>query len=167
MATLLPRWPYATYPSDVPVFFRSSLVDKIPVGSVVLTYPFPNYPLNQAMTWQSVSGMRFKEMGTYALLPGPGGEPTNSPTLLDPVAVQEYLIYQELTPGTYPSPGVSNAQLVRDMRAYVSYYRVDAVVVDLSSPAVPKVSTVVGIFTQVFGPPQVTGGVALWLGLTR
>lgn len=167
VVTLIPKWPDASYPSNVPVFFRSSLVKQIPVGSVVLTYPFPNYPVNQAMTWQSVSGMRFKEMGTYALLPGPGGQPTNSPTLLSPPAVQEYLTYEELMPGTYPKPVVSNAQLVEDIRAYISAYKVGTVVVDLTDPTVLHVPAVLSMFTRALGPPRRSGGVALWAGLNR
>ena len=106
-------------------------------------------------------------MGTYALLPGPSHQPTNAPTLLAPAAVQEYLIYQELTPGTYPNPGVSDAQLIIDIRAYISNYKISSVVVDLSVPAVPKVSSVMGIFKRALGTPRLTGGVALWSGLRR
>ena len=54
--------------SSVPYFFRSAQVKEVPVGSTILTYPFPQYPQNQAMAWQAVSGMRFKEVGTYAIL---------------------------------------------------------------------------------------------------
>lgn len=160
--TLIPRWPYASYPSNVPLFFRSALVKQIPAGSVVLTYPFPYYPINQAMTWQSVSGMRFKEMGTYAQLPGPGGSVTSAPTTLAPAAVQEYLYYEELTPGTYPKPSVNSGQLVTALREYISAYGVGAVVVDLSDPTVRNGREVMAMFTQVFGPPIRTGGIALW-----
>ena len=65
IVALIPSWPYAAARSSVPYFFRSAQVKEVPVGSTILTYPFPQYPQNQAMAWQAVSGMRFKEVGTY------------------------------------------------------------------------------------------------------
>jgi hypothetical protein len=174
VVTLIPNWPYPSYPTNVPVFFRSDLVKQLPSGSVVLTYPFPYYPFNQAMTWQSVSGMRFKEIGTYALLPGPNGQVTGTPAPLPPAAVQEYLTYEEVMPGTYPNPDIGNVQLVADIRAYISTNKVGAVVIDLTdltslSPFGPvrNVPAVLSVFTQALGPPRHIGGVAVWSDLSR
>src|SRR6202044_263405 len=79
----------------VPAFFRSSLVKQIPLNSVVLTYPFPYYPYNQAMMWQAISDMRFKEVGTYALVRNAEGTAVPIPTTLCPPSVEAYLVRQE------------------------------------------------------------------------
>ena len=46
------------------------------------------------MTWQAVSGMRFKEVGTYAFVRRADGRATWQPSLLQPIAVQQYLTYE-------------------------------------------------------------------------
>ena len=147
---------------------------QIPSGSVVLAYPFPYYPFNQAMTWQSVSRMRFKEMGTYALVPGPNGQVTPGRPLYLPSECKSTLLTRNSAPGTYPSPSISNLQLLADIKTYISIYRVGAVIVDLTDPTAPgafgpvrNVPAVLSVFTQALGQPRYIGGVALWSGLSR
>jgi hypothetical protein len=159
--SLLPTWPYPSTAANIPFFFRSALVKHIPVNTVVLTYPFPKYPANQAMTWQAVTGMRFKEMGTYAFLRGPDGRATTTATLLPPTSVQQYLIYEELR--STVNPRIGRDQVVGDIRKYISVYGIGAVIVGISDPTVPNTPEVVAVFTQALGRPVVTGGVALWL----
>ena len=124
------------------------------------------------MTWQSVSRMRFKEIGTYpscrARRPGDGHAHP-----LPPMTVQEYLTYEELAPGTYPKLNISNVQLLADIRTYISINRVGAVVVDLTDlnsgayGPVRNVPAVLSVFTQALGQPRYIGGVAIWSGLSR
>jgi hypothetical protein len=162
---LFPRWPYISVPARVPVFFRSAMVKQIPDGSPVLTYPYPNYPMNQAMTWQSTSHMRFKEMGGYALLRGPNGQATNSPTPLAPTGVQELLTYEEL-PAVIPDPAISAAQFESELHQYLARYRISAVIVTTGDPTVPNVSTVISLISGALGPPATKGGVDLWMVVT-
>jgi hypothetical protein len=162
VVTLIPAWPYGSAPSNVPHFFLSNQVERIPRNSVVLTYPFPNYPMNQALTWQSVSGMRFKEVGTYAFVRGPNGKAITSAPYLAPAAVQHYLLYLQLPAGHYPYEPYNQA-LVADVRSYVSRWNVRAVIVSLTDGTVRNVPAAVNLFTQALGPPTEVGGVALWM----
>lgn len=71
---LLPAWPYASVPASVPAFFSTGAVAKaVPAGSVVAVYPVPREIDDQAMLWQAVSGMRFRQPGGFIIARGPGG----------------------------------------------------------------------------------------------
>lgn len=73
LVPLVPRWPYPVTSTTSPAFFRTSTVNSIPPGSVLLTYPFATPFHDQAMTWQAEDGFRFRMPGGYMLSPGPGG----------------------------------------------------------------------------------------------
>ena len=163
VVTLLPNWPIRSAPSDVPYFFRSALVRQVPLGSTVLTYPFPQYPQNQAMTWQALSGMRFKEVGTYAFVRRADGRATWEPSPLQPITVQQYLTYEERATGATLAPRIARTQLVTDIRAYISAYGIRAVIIQVTQPPVPHVSEVLAVFREALGRPKVSGGVALWI----
>lgn len=164
IVTLIPRWPITSKAASVPSFFRSGMVNQIPSATNVLTYPFPNYPVNEAMTWQAEAGMRFKLMGGYAFFRSTGGDnrATTVPAQLPPVSVEEYLAAEELAPGVVPRPSESRSELVRDLRTYVESYQVRTVLVGISDPTVRNIPTVVSIFREAFGRPLQEGGVLVW-----
>jgi hypothetical protein len=165
--SLVPRWPYRAVPSNIPVFFRSSLAERIPINSVVLTYPYVQFPDDQAMMWQATSGMRFKTVGTYALSRGANGGPSVWPRLLQPAGVQAFLTSQaaqEVTPS-----------IVEELRQYLAAYRISTVIEDLNLPNIaagqavghaaagPTLSAqAMELFDQTLGPPEMVGGVAAW-----
>jgi hypothetical protein len=166
LIALIPSWPYASAPSSVPYFFRSGLSKVVPSGSTILTYPFPQFPQNQAMAWDAVSGMRFKETGGYAIFRTATGRASPYPGLLPPTSVQGFLTYEEHASGASAGPGISDSRLVADIRSYISNYHIAAVIIELTDtglPRVPNVAYVVAVFTRALGAPVVTGGVALWL----
>ncbi len=71
---LLPAWPYLSVPASVPSFFTTTAVDRVvPAGSVVAIYPVPREADDQAMLWQAVSGMRFRQLGGFIIARGPDG----------------------------------------------------------------------------------------------
>jgi hypothetical protein len=159
---LIPAWPYHSYPANIPHFFLSSEVGRIPVDSSVLTYPFPYYPVDQAMSWESVTGMRFKEVGTYALVRGRNGVASVLPPLLSPRVVEAYLVNAQSHRRGY-SLNEPLRQLVVDVRTFASTWKLRAVIVNLTDPTVPHVPDVVTLFTNAFGRPTGIGGVDLWL----
>ena len=66
---LIPKWPYRSATVSIPAFFGSSTADRIPSGSVALTYPYPRDPTIDAMLWQASDDMRFRLIGGYAIVP--------------------------------------------------------------------------------------------------
>ncbi len=157
---IIPAWPYAT--SDVrsttPGFFRSGDVMHIPPESVALTYPYPNYPENQAMLWQAESSMQFRIVGGYALIPGDHGQADYGPAQVRPASVPRTLInfYQGGSSATPPATAT-------DIRAFIHRYGIESVMVDPSVGAHPGAAA--ALFTTALGPPTFDGGILLWSDL--
>lgn len=161
--TLVPKWPYPAKASNIPGFFTTSAVKQIPIGSVTLTYPFPDYPDNQAMLWQAVGAMRFKEIGTYALIPDAAGRPTLRTPTLPPAPVQRYLATAEnIGGGRAVIPPLPDDRLIADVRLYLRMYHVRTVIVDRSDPTVTGVPAAMKLFVDALGPPRSVGGVDAW-----
>jgi hypothetical protein len=156
LVPLTPRWPYPSTPvsATTPPYFTGSGPFSIPEGSVVLTYPYPTYPTNQAMLWQAVSSMRFKILGGYVLVPGAGGAASNQPTPLVPDTVPQTLIADYA--GT---PLVGPMATPADVRALVARYGVRTV---LLVPSGVNPAAAVALFRGAFGVPTITGGVDVW-----
>jgi hypothetical protein len=162
---LLPAFPYATATTGVPAYFTSdapSGVRNVPVGSVVLTYPYPVNPNNFAMLWQAVTGMRFRILGDYAITPAPDGSGNGSlaPPLLEP-ALMQTLFGSALIggPAVKALPPVTGAT-VSQLRRFLLRYGVASVIVD---PVGADPQLVVRYLSAALGkPPDAQGGVLVW-----
>ncbi len=166
--TLLPRWPLGTAPVDVPAFFTSAQVDRVPERSVVLTYPYAQPGRARPMVWQAVAGMRFRILGGSAYRPSAGGDGTLFPDTLDPPAVEQFLVDEVgglpfLPPTPVPVPDA--AGMTADIRQVITRYGVSTVLVQTSAP---HAAVVVAAFTRALGPPTVvSGGIAAWFDAGR
>ena len=76
-ALLVPLWvtydaPLAVQPLALPPWYATTAT-HVPVGSVVLTYPFPSSSAvtSDPMVWQAADSMRFRLAGGYVKVPGP------------------------------------------------------------------------------------------------
>lgn len=162
LAPLVPAWPVATAPAAVPRLFATG-ARPLAARSVVLTFPFPVSPDDQAMLWQAFAGYRFDLVGGYALVPGPRGRVSSQPPQRRPFPVQLALGYEAAGVDGYlrskrPELGPS---LVEAVRRYLAANGVDAVVVDPSLGEHPE--TVTALFRAAIGrPPRSVGGVLLW-----
>jgi hypothetical protein len=162
LVSLVPRWPYQIASTAVPAFFTSKAAEQIPSGSVILTYPFPFSPDDQAMLWDAVGGMRFREVGGYALLRGPHGGPTLWPWELRPPDVQDFLVLEQQGKPIPAGLSGNSKTLEADVREFLSRYQVRAVVVSLTG-RYGGTGDVIDLFTRALGRPPVLGhGVALW-----
>ena len=78
--------PVSTYPvaglGGGQVFSEAAVVRQIRSGSVLLAYPYPVFPEDQAMLWQALSNLRFSLIGGYVVRPLPNGTGTEVPPLL-------------------------------------------------------------------------------------
>lgn len=161
LALLVPAWPMATSPIGVPALFTTAS-RTIPSGGVVLTYPFPVAPEDQAMLWQAVDGYRFSLLGGYALVPSAGGTVSPWPPELEPVSVQAALGYEAMGPNGYlltTAPDLGPA-LVADTRRYLADHHVGTVVLDPALGNNPQ--NVTWLFRRALGPPARVGGTLLW-----
>lgn len=66
----------APYELRIPEFYRGAVEDYVQPGSLVSTYPRPKAMAvpraDEAMVWQSVSGMRYRDTGGYFIGSAPG-----------------------------------------------------------------------------------------------
>ena len=161
VASLLPRWPNTTVPTSVPGYFTSHAVDHLPAGTLALTYPFPTPLHAQPMVWQAESGLRFSLIGGYAFVADRHGDSTPFPPILAPPAVEKFLINEVGGVPFFDSdPGVDDAAVSADLKAFVSRYPVGVVLVD---PSAPHAARVTRVFTQALGAsPVSTGGMEVW-----
>jgi hypothetical protein len=177
VVALIPRWPNPTVATNTPAFFTTSMVNQIPKGTPVLTYPFAYVPYNTAMTWQAEAQMHFRLMGGYGHFRGPDGKVSAVPNPLQPGAVPAYLTSM-LFPASIPTPNISRSQLIKDLQTFVKNYGVSAVITTDRPPGgfttarnipvapvpnIPNWRAAVTLFTDAFGTPKDEGGVLLWL----
>ena len=156
LITLLPRWPYPVQATNIPSVFATKS-NAIPANTIVLTYPYPLFPSDQAMLWQANNGMRFKLLGAYIQNRSSQGTESEFPALLSPPSVQAWLAHEE---------GISNAPwpptstlITSDLRAYLSNNDVGAVVV---SQKAMNSAEVVHSFNNLLGRPRLSSGIFIW-----
>jgi energy-converting hydrogenase Eha subunit C len=65
LVPLIPAFPYSEAAIPVPAYFTSASEAAVPNGSVLLTYPFPDWPDVDSMYWQELDGLRWKMPGGY------------------------------------------------------------------------------------------------------
>ena len=163
--SLIPSWPLVTAPADVPSFFASGEVQRIPYGSVTLISPYPSVAEVQPQLWQAVAKMRFRIIGGYALVPGSRGAPTNFPQILRPRQVEQFLWAHATGGAPYPMgpvPKDSN-ELACQLRSFLLRYRVASVI---ATPANAQPGPIDALYTRAMGPPTYTGGgVMAWFGV--
>jgi hypothetical protein len=164
VVALIPTWPISTVgvKTGMPSFFVTPAADQIPNGSVVLTYPFPSLYTDQAMLWQQTDRWRWKLTGGEATLPYANNQTTAFPPVLQPVAVQEFLIYWSASGENYflATPPPVTPQLVTQVRLYVRWHQIGSVIVDRSWP---QAKIVVRVLERALGQPISRGGVDIWL----
>lgn len=158
---LLPSFPYHEVSTDVPAYFTSAAVDAIPAGSVVLAYPYPYTPDDDAMLWESVAGMRFRIIGGQAAIPGKGGLTTSAPETLQPtVAEALFLDAMYGTPRIEPRPPPLDATTLARLREFCARYDVGTIVVDPLGENPKLVGTY--LTAALRAPPEHEGGVEVW-----
>ncbi|MCW2604539.1 MAG: hypothetical protein JWN61_2674 [Pseudonocardiales bacterium] len=163
---LIPRWPFTTSPSNVPVYFSSSAVERIPEGSVVLISPYPSVAEVLPQLWQAVAGIRFRIIGGYGLVADSEGNPSNFPDILEPRSVQTFLWAKATGGDGYPVGPVPTMgpQLVCDFQTFLVANDVD-VVLGVEMGANPH--DIDELFTAALGAPSETvEEVKAWYGIS-
>jgi hypothetical protein len=113
LVALLPNWPYASVPVVIHKAQQPTALAIVPKNSVVLTYPYATSFADQAMLWQALDDMRFRMLGSYALLRGPKGGADVAPDTLQPALVQAMFI-NSVTPTPDPAfpEAVATSQMI-------------------------------------------------------
>jgi hypothetical protein len=160
LVPLIPVLPVPSTPVQIPQAFSTDFVDRIPAGSVVLTYPYP-YNDTKAELAQIATGFRFKIPGGYVGVPGPNGKVLSlQPYPLRPTALISLFLG---APGIFTSMKFStppyNAKTLSEIRTYLVRYSIGTVVVDMKTLAAPLV---VHYLQGVLGQPEIAGFSDVW-----
>lgn len=143
-----------TWPEDT-----LSTLSRLPAGATVLTYPYPTFLIDAAMTWDAQLGLRFRLLGGYVTQSSGRGAPTFIPPLLAPSSVIEYFT-EDISNYYPPPPSVSKTQ--RDLCVFLRRYHVGGVIVwAIGSRGI----LVRRLVTSALGPPTTTtrdGSIAVW-----
>jgi hypothetical protein len=150
---LTPRFPAPSTPLELPAFFTSRSVDRIPPGSVVLVAPFAHYPQTVApMLWQALSGMRYRMPEGYFVSADALGRAQFGPTMT-PVSDAMEAIQAGLEPT--PLTPAMRARLDDTLRGWGAH-------TVLVGPMAER-PRMVRFFTALLGrPPALDGGMAVW-----
>jgi hypothetical protein len=131
----------------LPSFFTTPLKDRIPAGSVALVSPYVYGSFTEtALVWQSASGMRYRMVEGWLIVPGKHeGPPTIASTTRQALEARPVAV----TPA-----------LRSEMLSYFQANKVDVVIV---GPG-PGESNQVPFFTTLLrhGPYSTAGGVYVW-----
>lgn len=152
---LLPDWPYAYERADTPAYFTAGAVERVPEGSLALTYPVPRFPTSAPMLWQAQAGYRYRSVGGYVITP----EEDGSGTFTGGVTAWERVV------GQAPSGRLGEVQrpVVAALLLEMEQLRAESVLV----ADVEGAAAVVRVVEQVLGrgPDEVVGGVSAWYDL--
>lgn len=152
---LLPAWPYAGGPIAVPAWFTSGDVVEAPVGSTLLTFPFPAVGDPAAMLWQAEAGMRFRMPGGYLITGGPKGRATFTPPLTS-------LSVPLLECGAGGAPASLTSAQREAVQQDFKTWKIDTVVVPRSQQGWQCAIT---FLSSVLGSPRNQHGSDVWTSL--
>jgi hypothetical protein len=157
---LVPNVPFtAVGPVGTPLYF-STTVDRVPLGSTAIVYPYPSSVTPNAQMWQAAAGLRFRMPGGYFLVPQPPDDHIAfSPTIGYGRDTLTATTLTELAGGRPPA-------FTPALRAgLVSQWRAWHVRTLIAFPeGEPDPGRVVSFFTSVVGgPPRLEpGGAYVW-----
>lgn len=123
LVTLVPLVPVAPFGEianlDIPPFFTSPAVHRIPAGSVAMLYPYPSALFPRAQVWQAEAGMPFRTPGAYLLVPGADQRIAFNPAYSYSRATLSATVFIPLGQGSAPpeTPALRRA-LLAEMRSW-------------------------------------------------
>ena len=134
----------------MPTWFTTS-ARSIPVGTIIVVYPFASPTDTSGMLWQAMADLTFRMPGGYAVFPTAAGTAT-----FDSAPSPLQMILSECTSGAEPQ--VSSSTIRSELRSW----NVSVVVVAVSAPGAACATR---LFDNAYGPPKSSGGVRLWTEL--
>ncbi len=152
LVPLVPQFPYAAFDTNIPALFNSPSIDKVPTGSVLLSYPYAGEPEDRIILPQATSGMRFKVPG------GPGHVPRNPSPPLQRI-FSEAFSNKTLSGNSYPPLTSANLDT---LRSFLVSDHIETVVV---YPVGSDPGGILRFVTAVLGPPQWNHQVFAWFNV--
>jgi len=162
-ATILPiataySFPYVIKGTSMPAWFRD-VAPRLPEGTEVLAYPYPEGVASEAMGWQAIDGLHFRIAGGFAIVPGADGRHSSA---LSPFG-GSIATLDALSLNIWGALPAATTSLVQAVRASLQHWGVQVVVVPHRGRD-PNYAA--GYFTAVLGRlPRLQDGALVWYGL--
>ncbi len=152
VVSLLPAWPYHYRSAEVPSYFTTAAVLKVPRDALALTYPVPRFPSSEPMLWQALSHYRYRSVGGYVITANEAG----AGTFQGGITTWE----RAVAPAAVGRPlARGNTVVAMQLRTEMSRLGVRAVLVADR----PGSDQVVALVREVLGTPgEHIGGVTAW-----
>lgn len=151
--------PYAAVRLGIPAYFTGPEVQRIPAGSGVVTYPYLSRADTTPMTWQAVSGYRYRQMGIYGFTP----DPATGRSVFDVPTATSFVHSRFAKPE--PSAVPATSPRGRAVRTELRALGVCTVLVSRAARGAGLAQT---FYTDLLGhPPVVAGGVAAFYDACR
>jgi hypothetical protein len=166
---LVPRWPYPASPAITPPFFTTSDIQRIPSGSIVVTFPYPAHASNEALAWQAEASDRFRMVGGSSFfVPGPGGRSVETyQPQLRPHGIDR--AFMAAFAGPNPRGGSRSplqCTLLRGIRTDIRRYHISTVLIDPSLGHDPALA-VRYLTAATRHQPERVGGMLGWFHLAH
>jgi hypothetical protein len=144
---LVPVWPYASGPANVPSWFTTS-ARSIPIGTTLVVYPMASLVNASAMVWQAMAHVTFKMPGGYAVFRNDAGKATFVATSS---LLQEVFAQCAMGEKVDLAPSILRSEL-RKIHASLA----------VVPTAVPGARCATHMFRAAYGQPRSEGGVRIW-----
>jgi hypothetical protein len=137
-------------PASVSAMFRA-----VPASSVVLAYPFPRFPADEAMVWQADDNMAFSLVAGYSYQ----NAPAQKAMMKGPVRRS----FTGAWNGLHPSARLAAAAR-QELPLLVKQYQVTTIVVDIQDPATTgtRWQYAQAVVAAKYGRPQRRGDFDVW-----
>jgi hypothetical protein len=153
-------FPFRIYKVPTPQWF-TAVAPRLPEGTEILVYPYPDGFLTQAMGWQAMDAFRFRLVGGFLIVPGADRSHSSG---VSPFGGSRLLLDQLTIPEYGPLPPATPAA-VDGLRSALARWRVQDVVVTRQGR---DAAYAVAFFTDALGRlPRLQDGVWVWYGLGR
>jgi hypothetical protein len=166
LVTLIPLVPVAPFGDianvDIPPYFLSPAVHRIPPGSVAMLYPYPSAPFPQVQVWQAGGGMPFRMPGAYLLVPGANQQIAFNPAYGYSRATLSATVFIPLGQGSAP---LETPALRRALLAQMRTWHVQTFLATMAGTIKP--AQAMAFLTWLLGrPTTLQDGTYVWSHLT-
>jgi hypothetical protein len=155
--SLIPAWPAPVGPTNVPAYFTSSAVKRVPQGAIVMMTPYVSSIDPGPSIYLAMAKFRFRMVGGYGMFSDHGNASTN-PAFLTPEDVPQYISAQDTDGAQFingmPIPKLSR-KLACDTRTFLKRNGIQVVLAtdEGDDPAADRT-----LFIDAIGAPQSTSG---------
>lgn len=157
LVSLVPAWPAPVGPTNVPAYFTSSAVKRVPKGAIVMMTPYVSSIDPGPSIYLAMAKFRFRMVGGYGMF-SDGGNASTNPAFLTPADVPQYISAEDTNGAQFvngmPIPKFSR-KLVCDTRTYLKRNGIQVVLAadEGDDPTADRT-----LFVDAIGAPQSTSG---------